>query len=165
MIKTNSSNITGSLLVGQAPSTNDSTTSNSVGGGQANLGGSAAASAGPSTTSQRTTKEKPYFIMRDEHKVIYSASANVAMANSGADSECEETTANNRGIIGIGNVGKSHQLNLPGGYYLSSGGRGALVRPAEQARRDDNQVSFAKCLLLVYEKAINVQFMDYMDKM
>ena len=30
---------------------------------------------------------------------------------------------------------------------------------------DENHVSFAKCLLLVYEKAINIQFQDYLDKM
>ena len=94
--------------------------------------------------------------MRDEHKTIYSASANVANQNSGADSDGEDTTHNNRGIGNFGS--KSHQLNLPGGYRGFQNNSGA-------AKRDENHVSFAKCLLLVFEKAINVQFMDYMDKM
>ena len=31
--------------------------------------------------------------------------------------------------------------------------------------KDENHISFAKCLLLMFEKAINVQFQDYLDKM
>ena len=64
MIKANVSQVSGSLLVGQTFQAQ-----------QQNLESSASTSLTGGASSQRPSKEKPYFSMRDERKPVYAASS------------------------------------------------------------------------------------------
>ena len=117
--------------------------------------------------------------MRDEHKTVYAASASptplpthlggTAQQHSPdfeidhIDSSEDEKHEQRGGPSGSGST-----LSMPGYHQMlrsrggagggdhhrhdNWGGRAGGGSPA----KDENHVSFAKCLLLVYEKAINV---------
>ena len=88
------------------------------------------------TSSTRHGKEKPYFIIKDDQKQIYPASM---MPTDGTDQDAVT-------------VGQSH--SRLGQYERTS-----------QQRSDKNHIELAKCLMYVFEKAINVQFADYHDRL
>lgn len=96
--------------------------------------------------------------MRDEHKEVYAAGSTPLLAGNqdlfdkGGSDDSED---------------KSNYLNMPG--YKSMMMYGNDTDDSQQpsywqnrdkagTEKDKNHITFARCLLLIYEKAINVQF-------
>ena len=142
VIKSTASAITGSLLVGQTSQPQD------------------AANGTIRTGHHPGTKEKPYFVVRDDHKEVYAAGSTPLLPG-------------NQEVGGTDDEGKNNYLSMPGyksmmlgeedmdqlrptWKFLNNGSKGSGNNGATE--KDSNHISFAKCLLLVYEKAINVQF-------
>ena len=71
--------------------------------------------ASTATGSQRTAKEKPYFVMRDEHKSVYAASAtplpNVKISPEfDYDMDSDDASGENK----QDHRGGNNPLNMPG---------------------------------------------------
>ena len=80
-------------------------------------------------------------MIREENKPIYAASSTPL------------TGYDFREAAGSDNEYAKNALNMPG--YKQMLGNSSSIRGGS---KEENHVSFAKCLLLVFEKAINVQF-------
>ena len=90
--------------------------------------------------------------MRDENKAVYAASS------SPAGSSLDHLESQSASAASEGHE-SGYSLHMPG-YNAMTRGRHHLMDEGRGSHfsNDENHVSFAKCLLLVFEKAINVQF-------
>lgn len=97
-------------------------------------------------------------MMRDEHKPVYAASSSTLTTDFDAvdsDDNYAGSDRHERGGCGSALTMPGYQQMMRGApmeSWVGSNGAGS------SSAKDENHVSFAKCLLLMYEKAINVQF-------
>ena len=138
--------MSGSLLVGQTFQAQ-----------QQNLESSASTSLTGGASSQRPSKEKPYFSMRDERKPVYAASSTPISAQRVGNTKLEQGTD----YDGVSDEDEKNPLKMPGYHSMIRRGEydhysDLMDRRGNAGAVDENLISLAKCLVLVYEKAINV---------